>query len=118
MHSGEGNIFGVILSFFILLQRNQAGSSPAMEFMGFEQCMQYLLGYGILIQTFISDRHIKIASHMKTVLKNIFHYFDVWHLKKSKYVHTMDEDTIYVISTVWTTNMTTQSVMIVFVMSA
>lgn len=65
-------------------QRNQAGSSPAMEFMGFKQCMDYLLGCGVLMTTFISDRHTTIASHMKKVLTKIVHYFDIWHLKKSK----------------------------------
>ncbi|XP_068757455.1 uncharacterized protein [Montipora capricornis] len=67
---------------FALIQRNQAGSSPAMEFMGFKQCMDYLLGCGVLITTFISDRHTTIASHMKKVLTKIVHYFDIWHLKK------------------------------------
>ena len=66
-------------------QRNQPGSSPAMEFMGFKQCMEFLLGCGVLITTFISDHHTTIASHMKLVLRNIAHYFDIWHLKKSKY---------------------------------
>jgi solute carrier family 8 (sodium/calcium exchanger) len=65
----------------IALQRNQAGNSPAMELMGFQQCMEYLFGYGILITTFISDRHIGIASPMRKVLSNITHYFDIWHLK-------------------------------------
>lgn len=55
-----------------------------MEFMAFKQCMEYLIGYGLLITTFISDRHVSIASHMKKVLHHIVHYFDVWHLKKSK----------------------------------
>ena len=55
-----------------------------MEFMGFKQCMEYLVGCGILITMFISDRHTAIASHMKKVLTNIVHYFDIWHLKKSK----------------------------------
>lgn len=68
----------------LYFQRNQAGSSPAMEFMGFKQCMDYLLGCGVLITTFISDRHTTIASHMKKVLTKIVHYFDLWHLKKSK----------------------------------
>ncbi|XP_015765439.1 PREDICTED: uncharacterized protein LOC107344300 [Acropora digitifera] len=67
---------------FALIQRNQAGSSPAMEFMGFKQCMEYLLGCGITITTFISDRHTSIASHMKKVLTHIIHYFDIWHLKE------------------------------------
>ena len=58
-----------------------------MEFVGFKQCMEYLIGYGLLITTFISDRHVSIASHMKKVLRNIVHYFDMWHLKKSKLIH-------------------------------
>ena len=60
-----------VLLLFISLQRNQAGSSPAMEFVGFKQCMEYLIGYGLLITIFISDCHVSIASHMKKVLKNI-----------------------------------------------
>jgi len=61
-----------------------------MEFEGFKQCMEYLLGSGILITTLISDRHKSIASHMKKVLKNITHYFDLWHLKKSKLLNYYD----------------------------
>ncbi|KAK2555135.1 hypothetical protein P5673_023105 [Acropora cervicornis] len=34
---------------FSLIQRNQAGSSPAMEFMGFKSRMEFLIGYGLLI---------------------------------------------------------------------
>lgn len=71
-------------TFSLSCQRNQAGNSPAMEFLGFQSCMDFLLGCGVVISTFISDRHTQIASHMKTVLKNITHYFDLWHLKKSK----------------------------------
>ena len=69
---------------FFQWQRNQAGSSPAMEFMGFQSCMEFLLGCGIVITAFISDRHSQIASHMKNVLTHIRHYFDLWHLKKSR----------------------------------
>jgi len=78
---GDKTIIALLFPYF---QRNQAGSSPAMEFMGFKQCMDYLLGCGVLITTFISDRHTTIASHMKKVLPKIVHYFDIWHLKKSK----------------------------------
>ena len=55
-----------------------------MEFMGFQRCMQYLLGCELLITTFISDRHTSIASHMRNALSEITHYFDIWHIKKSK----------------------------------
>ena len=74
--------FYLYSSFF--LQRNEAGNSTGMEFMAFQHCMDFLLAYGLLITTFISDRHSTIASHMKNVLTNIVHYFDIWHLKKSK----------------------------------
>ncbi|XP_073256636.1 uncharacterized protein [Porites lutea] len=67
---------------FALVQRNQAGNSPAMEFMGFQLCMNFLAGCGIVITTFISDRHTQIAAYFKTVLKHITQYFDLWHLKK------------------------------------
>ena len=55
-----------------------------MEFMAFQHCMDFLLAYGLLITTFISDRHTTIASHIKNVLTNITYYFDIWRLKKSK----------------------------------
>lgn len=55
-----------------------------MEFMGFKECINFLLGYGIIITSFISDRHVSIASHIKKVLTRITLYFDIWHLKKSK----------------------------------
>ncbi|KAK3732684.1 hypothetical protein QZH41_009332, partial [Actinostola sp. cb2023] len=67
--------------------RNEAGNSPAMVFLGFKKCMDYLIGYGLRITTFISDRHVVIVSHMRKVLTNIVHYFDIWHLKKSSSVH-------------------------------
>lgn len=54
-----------------------------MEFLAFKQCMEFLTAYGLNIGTFISDRHVSIASHMKNVLSHIVHYFDIWHLKKS-----------------------------------
>lgn len=77
-------LFVNVVYLLIFLWRNQAGSSPAMEFMTFKQCMNYLIGYGLVITTFISDRHLSIASHMKKVLTGIVHYFDTWHLNKSK----------------------------------
>ena len=55
-----------------------------MEFMSFKLSMDYLINYGLTITTFISDRHTSIAKYMRQVLKQIMHYFDVWHLKKSE----------------------------------
>ena len=58
-----------------------------MEFMGFQKCKDFLVGFGIVIAAFISDRHTQIASHMKNVLSHITHYFDLWHLKKSMIIN-------------------------------
>ena len=54
-----------------------------MEYAGFCRSMGYLLGLGLVLKTFISDRHSAITKHMKENLSDITHYFDVWHLKKS-----------------------------------
>lgn len=58
-----------------------------MEFVGFKQCMEYLIGYGLFIIIFIFDRYVLIVSYMKKVLKNIVYYFDIWYLKKSKFIY-------------------------------
>lgn len=83
-----GHVANMMLSKYLFLfsQRNEAGSSPAMEYMAFNQCMTYLLGIGLGISTFISDRHTGIAKHMREKLGNIKHYFDLWHLKKCKLI--------------------------------
>ncbi|XP_028408273.1 uncharacterized protein LOC114530875 [Dendronephthya gigantea] len=67
---------------FSLIQRNEVGSSPAMEFEGFQRCLNFLLAEGLDISTFVSDRHQTIAKHMREKLPKIKHYFDIWHLKK------------------------------------
>lgn len=56
---------------FALVQRNEVGSSPAMEYEGFQRCMTFLLGCGLAISTFISDRYVSIAKHMREKLKDI-----------------------------------------------
>ena len=56
-----------------------------MEYAGFCQSMEYLLGLGLLVKTFVFDRHSTIAKHMREKLSNITHYFDIWHLKKSMF---------------------------------
>ena len=65
-------------------QRNEAGSSQAMECAAFKKAMAFLSQSGIEIKTFISDRHTSIAKYMREDLSHIKHYFDLWHIKKSK----------------------------------
>jgi hypothetical protein len=49
--------------------------------------MNFLItAQGIKIRTFISDRHTSVSSYMNTTLKDVTHYFDLWHIKKSEYL--------------------------------
>ncbi|CAB3991552.1 Hypothetical predicted protein [Paramuricea clavata] len=43
--------------------KNEVGSS--MEYAGFCKSMEYLLGLGLVVKTFVSDRHSAIAKHMR-----------------------------------------------------
>ena len=55
-----------------------------MEYEDFNRSIDYLIGREIVISTFVSDRHSSIAKHMREKKTDIVHYFDLWHLKKSK----------------------------------
>lgn len=55
-----------------------------MEMMAFLICMNKIQERGLDVGTIITDRHTSIAKHMRTNLPQIKHYFDLWHLKKSK----------------------------------
>ena len=70
---------------YLFHQRNEVGSSPAMEYAGFCKSLEYLLGLGLVVKTFVSDRHSAIAKHMREKFSNITHNFDIWHLKKSMF---------------------------------
>ncbi|CAB3988543.1 Hypothetical predicted protein [Paramuricea clavata] len=72
-------------TYFRNQRRNEAGSGPAMEYLAFQNCMGFLSGCQLVMSTFVSDRHGSISKHMKTKLANLKHYFDLWHLKKSKW---------------------------------
>ncbi len=39
-----------------------------MEYAGFCQSMEYLLGLGLVVKTFVSDRLFAIAKHMREKL--------------------------------------------------
>lgn len=54
-----------------------------MEYLAFKHCINYVNESGLTFDTFISDRHTSIAKHMKEQLRNVMHYFDLWHLRKS-----------------------------------
>ena len=64
-------------------QRNEVGNSPAMEFEGFKRCFNNMESAGLKVSTFVSDRHMTIRKALRVDHKDVKHYFDLWHLKKS-----------------------------------
>lgn len=68
-----------------------------MEFMGFQEALTFLLGTAVIIKAFISDRHSQIAKWMRVECPKkckdigkpvIDHFFDLWHIGKSKLLNT------------------------------
>ena len=87
---------GLISLYF---QANQAGSTSGMEFLGFKEVFTFLLGTGMIIKSFVSNRHTSIAKWMREDCPKqceelgkpvVQHYFDIWHIGKSKLFYTMN----------------------------
>ena len=65
-----------------------------MEFLGHQKAMAFLLSSGMVIKSFISDRHGAITKWMREECPKkckelgkpvIQHYFDLWHIGKSRF---------------------------------
>lgn len=78
-----------------LIQANQVGSSSGMLFLASQKAFTFLLGTGMIIKSFISDRHTSIAKwmredcarHCREIGKPVVqHFFDIWHIAKSKLI--------------------------------
>ena len=53
-----------------------------MEFLGHQKALAFLLGTGMIIKAFISeDCPKKCKERQKPIIE---HYFDLWHIGKSK----------------------------------
>ena len=69
-----------------------------MEALAFEKAFTYLLGTGMIIRSFISDRHTSIARWMREDCPRLCkelgkpvvqHFFDLWHIGKSKPIYKL-----------------------------
>ena len=58
----------------LLFWRNEVGNSTGTEFEGFRRSMDYLESKNLSVATLITDRHSKIAKHMREKYPNITHY--------------------------------------------
>lgn len=45
--------------------------------------MKRISSAGLIVNMFISDRHISIAAHIRKNMAEILHAFDIWHVSKS-----------------------------------
>lgn len=68
-----------------------------MEFTGFQEALAFLLGTAVIIKAFISDQHSQITKWMRVECPKkckdlgkpvIDHFFDLWHIGKSKLPNT------------------------------
>ena len=48
--------------------------------------MSYLQNEGVTLESLITDRHSSIAKYMREKFAKVSHYFDLWHLGKSKWM--------------------------------
>ncbi len=81
-HAYEMTLFH--LSSCSLLQRNEAGSSNAMELFGFKKCLEFLKNSDIDVAKLVTDTHCSIAKLMREEHPQIRHRYDLWHIAKSK----------------------------------
>ena len=58
-----------------------------MELEGLVRVVKKLQGFGLEIGTLITDRHTQITKWVREELPNTIHYYDVWHVAKSKYMY-------------------------------
>lgn len=61
-----------------------------MEYMAFCRGLESISRNDIQMDTFVSDRHSTIAKHLREKLPNVTHFFDLWHLVKSKFQRPVD----------------------------
>ncbi|XP_056433403.1 uncharacterized protein LOC130371601 [Gadus chalcogrammus] len=65
-----------------LLQSTEAGSSVAMEPLGFKRGMKEIMGDGLDIEVMTTDRSTLICKIMREEFPNVQHEFDIWHTAK------------------------------------
>ncbi|CAB3984913.1 Hypothetical predicted protein [Paramuricea clavata] len=59
---------------FSLVQRNEAGSSQAMEYLAFQKCLDFLAESDFSFEALVTDCHGSIAKHMKEKEQKIKHF--------------------------------------------
>ena len=60
-----------------------------MEKEGLVRNTEFIEKNGLEIGTLITDRHPQITKWMREKQPNINHYYDIWHVAKCRYTHTI-----------------------------
>ena len=81
---------------FFLIQRNEAGSSLAMEYMAFTRSMEDMAD-NLNMTTFVSDRHFSIAEHNIHAVIHTIHVIHTLYMLYTLYTHYTH--TIHTLST-------------------
>lgn len=70
-----------------ILQRTETSNiSGRMEKEGLIRGLAELTSHGLIIRNLVTDRHAGITKFMREQKPHIHHYFDAWHVCKSKFV--------------------------------
>lgn len=69
---------------FYISQSNETGGSTKMEKEGLIRSLKFLEESGIIAQAIVTDRHPQIQKYLREEKEYLVHYYDVWHISKSK----------------------------------
>ena len=75
----------------LFTQVTEANSSVAMERVGCDRGLTFLLEKGVYIDTLTTDRSAMIRKLMRENFSAMKHEFDCWHVNKSEFEHTFVE---------------------------
>ena len=67
-------------------------SSTHMEKEGLIRAMAHLEANDIAVETIVTDRHPQIQKWVREELPTVNHYYDVWHVAKSKFINHYYDD--------------------------
>lgn len=78
------SLYSLIVIIISLLQMTETTSSVAMEVLGLERAVEYVLDQGITLSCITTDRSPSVRKRMKDKFPEIHHEFDPWHVAKGK----------------------------------
>ena len=73
-----------LIILFFIHKSNEVKNSSAMEQEGLIRVVRFLAEHGANIHILVTDRHVQTRAWIKTNLPDTLHYFDIWHVDKSK----------------------------------